>query len=338
MLLPIHTGRSVLQPTPLIQAITNQLMSRLNSEEKMQQSEANSGTQTVDSVHHIEGTVNFFESVGSKNKPSPIVQRNRAHSEPRNAPPRPPPPANPSPRLNRLITDYRATSSAPVHVIDSRSKVVPSPTSPKKTTKYGTPPPSRPAPPTPARCIGKEKERGKGSRPPKSQNSPVPKPRTLLSRQRNAGSQDQDSPPSTKKASADNDIVTNKPIVDQSFPVYEDLDKDDNNYETLDPSFSSDDDDEPTFTNFNSDAPPPPLPPKKGAKKEEELPPLPPRALPATTVRKHRFLASHTGVPDESDKRKDSEEEENEDALQDTGVYEPVIYRDSDDESRKSEG
>ena len=59
--------------------------------------------------------------------------------------------------------------------------------------------------------------------------------------------------------------------------------------------------------------------------------------LPATTVRKHRLLAN---VPDDniiSDKRKDSEEG-NEEALQDTGVYEPVIYQDSDDESRKLEG
>lgn len=319
----------------------------------MQQREANNSTQKVDSDHDIKSAVNFSESVGSKNKLSPIVQRHRAHSEPRShrdAPPRPPPPANPSPRLNRLITDYRASSSAPVHVIDSRSKALPSrssPTSPKKTTKYGTPPPSRPAPSRapPARSMDKEKKRGKGS--PKSQNSPVPKPRTLLPRQKNAGSHDQDSQPSTKKAPAEDDVVTNEPIVDQSFPVYEELDKDDNNYEKIDPSSSSDDENEPTLTNFNSDAPPPPLPPKKGAKnelrhkKEEELPPLPPRTLPATTVRKHRLLANHTRVPDDniiSDKRKDSEEEENEEALQDTGVYEPVIYRDSDDESRKSEG
>ena len=165
MLLLIRTGRSVLQPTPLIQTITNQLMSSLNPnpEEKMQQREANSGTQKVGADHDIEGTVNYFESVGSKNKLSPIIQRNRAYSEPRgphrDALPRSPSPANPSPRLNRLITDYRATSSAPVLI---RTKALPSrssPTSPKKTTKYGTPPPSRPAPPPPARCIDKEKDR-----------------------------------------------------------------------------------------------------------------------------------------------------------------------------------
>ena len=188
MLLLIRTGRSVLQPTPLIQTITNQLMRSLNPnpEEKMQQREANSGTQKVGADHDIEGTVNYFESVGSKNKLSPIIQRNRAHSEPRSphrdALPRSPPPANPSPRLNPLITDYRATSSAPVLI---RTKALPSrssPTSPKKTTKYGMPPPSRPAPPPPARGIDKGKDIDKDSRSPKSQNSPVPKPRTLLPR------------------------------------------------------------------------------------------------------------------------------------------------------------
>jgi hypothetical protein len=226
-------------------------------------------------------------------------------------------------------------------VIDSRSKSTKA--AAVKTTKHGTPPPTRPAPPPPARSI---KEGGKGS--PKSQNnSPVPKPRTLLPRSRDVGSHNQDSSSARK---SQKDVVTNEPVIDQTFPIYEDLDKDDNNYEKLDPSSSSDDDEnEPTLTNFNSDATPPPLPPKKGGgakkelrhKKEEESPPLPPRTLPATTIRKHRLLADPNRVPDGNiivDKRKDSEEEENDEALQDTGVYEPVIYRDSDDESQKSQG
>ena len=312
-----------------------------NSEE-----EANGGTQKVDA--DMKSVVNFF---GSKSKHSPIVQRDRAHSGPKssNAPPRPPPPAHPptpNPRLNRLITDYHTTSSG-VHVINSRSKSKTPPsrctaTSAVKTTKYGTPPPTRPAPPPP-KGVEKEKERTKGS-PGRSQNSPVSKPRSSpLPRPRNAGNFNQGSASTTKVQKN----VTKEPV-DQTFPVYEDLDKDDdiNNYERLDPSSSSEEENEPTVTttqggpSANDDAPPP-LPPKKGSKiklhkKEEELPPLPPRTRPPTTVRKHRLLANHSEVPD--DKRKDSDQEENEEALQDTGVYEPVIYRDSDEESQKSQG
>ena len=311
-----------------------------NSEE-----ETNSGTQKVDA--DMKSVVNFL---GSKTKHSPVVQRDRAHSEPKSsdAPPRPPPPSHPpppNPRLSRLVTDYNATNSG-VHVIDSRSKSRTPPsrrtaTSAVKTTKYGTPPPTRPAPPPP-KGVEKQKERGKGS-PGRSQNSAVPKPRSSpLPRPRNVGNFNQDSASTSKVQKT----VTKEPV-DQTFPVYEDLDKDDNNYERLDPSSSSEEENEPAVNNKqggpsgNSDAPPP-LPPKKGSKielhkKEEELPPLPPRTRPATTIRKHRLLTNPSEVPDDN-KRKDSDQEENEEALQDTGVYEPVIYRDSDDESQKSQG
>ena len=331
-------------------------MSSLNQnfDETLKQQDTNSGPQKRMDTDVNQSAVN---SLGPKSKHSPIVRRDRAHSEPKSsasaAPQRPPPPAHPpppNPRLNRLITDYHAANSG-VHVIDSRSKSKTLPprrtvTSSAKTTKYGTPPPTRPAPPPP-KGIEKEKEKRKGS--PMSQNSPIPKPRSLLPRAQpriDAESANQDPTPTSE---ALKNVGTKEPAVDQSFPVYEDLDKDDtNNYEKLDPSSSSEDENEPTLNSSpqggpstSSDAPPPPLPPKKAGakieprKKEEELPPLPPRALPATTVRKHRLLANQH---DDVDKGKDSDQEENEEALQDTGVYEPVIYRDSDVESQKSQG
>ena len=307
------------------------------------QQEAKTGrTQSEDDAKHV---VNL---VGSKSKStrSPIVQRDRAHSEPRsrNAPPRPPlpsypPPPNPRLALSRLITQHQATSSG-VHVIDSRSKSKTLPLrgstmSAAKTTIHGTPPPTRPAPPPPK---GAEKGKEKGKDSPRSQNPPVPKPRSSsLPKPTIADSA------STSKVQKN----TTKGTVDQSFPVYEDLDKDDNNYEILDPSFSSEEENEPTADAQDdpsaSNEAPPPLPPKKGSKielhkKEEELPPLPPRTLPATTARKHRLLANHSPCDEAPDKGNDPEEENENEALQDTGVYEPVIYRDSDDESQKSQG
>ena len=338
--LAMLTGRSILQPTPLVQALTNQLVSSLNRNAGEKQQEAKTGH--VDNVKHV---VNL---VGSKSKStrSPIVQRGRAHSKPKSsdAPLRPPPPTHPpppNPRLSRLINQYQATSSG-VHVIDSRSKSKTLPSrrstvSAAKTTKHGTLPPTRPAPPPP-KATGKGKEQGKD--PPKFQTLPVPKPQSSsLPRLTNAGNFNQDSA-STSKVKKN----ATKEVVDQSFPVYEDLDKDDNNYEILDPSSSSEDENERTINtrddpSTNSDAPPP-IPPKKGSKierhkKEEELPPLPPRTRPATTVKKHRLLTNHN--PCEVPKEKDSEEED-EEALQDTGVYEPVIYRGSDEESQKSQG
>ena len=127
--------------------------------------------------------------------------------------------------------------------------------------------------------------------------------------------------------------------MDQNFPVYEDLDKDMNNYEKLDPSSSEEEENELTMNtrgdpSANNDTPPA-LPPKKGSKvkqdKGEELPPaLPPRTLPATNVKTHGLLRNHGEV--HTGKGKDSERDK-EEAIQDTGVYEPVNYQDSDNES-----
>ena len=115
------------------------------------------------------------------------------------------------------------------------------------------------------------------------------------------------------------------------YPVY---DKDENDNEILvliSPSEDKDDlaetseKDEQNFTGEIA----PSLPPKKGSKvtkESEQLPPLPPRSLPATSVRSHR---ASTGWKEPAVRGEGKVQE----PLQDTGLYEPISFHASDEES-----
>ena len=135
-------------------------------------------------------------------------------------------------------------------------------------------------------------------------------------------------------------------LKDKSYPVYEDIDKNETNYEVIDHSSDSEDDCElPAADKSHGNREledPPPLPPKRGtkvqaSKEQDELPSLPPRSLPVKRVRKHRLLASREGQGREE--KEETNELENEDkdgemADQDAGVYESINYHSSDDESK----
>ena len=280
----------------------------------------------------------------SKNSPAAVIQRQRTLSDPRNRvmPVRPPPPSFPpptNPRLSGLIGEYRIPSG--VHVIDSRSKTPPTRRLVSlKTTKYGTPPPSRPAPPPPNKKSSPQHQIPPGPVP-KPRNSPVPKPRSSpVPKPRNPQNSNQTlSSSETELQDSETMATATKEAVDKSFPVYEDLDKEESHYEAFDPSSSSEDENEVASGTqegpSSSGETPPALPPKKGSKvkkeeeekEEKELPPLPPRSHPATNIRKHRLLTNHK----EDDDRNDSEEEK--EAVQDTGRYEQIDFE-SDHQSQ----
>ena len=135
---------------------------------------------------------------------------------------------------------------------------------------------------------------------------------------------------------------------DKSYPVYEDIDRNETNYEVIDHSSDSEDDCElPAADKSHGNREledPPPLPPKRGtkvqaSKEQDELPTLPPRSLPVKRVRKHRLLASREGQGRDKKEEEETNELENEDkegemAEQDAGVYESINYHSSDDESK----
>ena len=73
------------------------------------------------------------------------------------------------------------------------------------------------------------------------------------------------------------------------------------------------------------------LPPRDGSKvtkEDEELPPLPPRSLPATSIKSHRVITDCRGY----DIIVSGEGKEQE-PVQDTGLYEPINFHASDEES-----
>lgn len=237
----------------------------------------------------------------SKNNPSAVVQRQRAVSDPRNRltsarppPPSHPPPCGPDPSLSGSMSECRVPNS--LHMTDSRSKTLPTghPV-PRMTTKYGTPLPTRPAPPPPHK---KASPKHQITPTPKSRNSSIPKPISM---------------PVSK-------LPATKEAVDERYPVYEDVDKDDNHYEILYPSSSSEDKNEPATSTqeepSSSRETPPTLPPKKGSRiRKEELPPLPPQSHPVTNIRRHQPLTNHN----KGDDRNYSDKEE---TVQGTGLYE----------------
>ena len=59
----LYTDRSVLQPTPLVLALTNQLMSTLNRNDEEQPEETKSGTQKADDLENGEHSVGNYVTV-----------------------------------------------------------------------------------------------------------------------------------------------------------------------------------------------------------------------------------------------------------------------------------
>lgn len=271
---------------------------------------------------------------GSKYKGSPVIRRERAVSEPKNqtCPPRPPRPSHPpppNPRLSKLISDHH-----PVHVIDSRSKVKTPPVIGRPVT---APPPRPPAPPLPKA----RQEEAKDS--PQVENltniSIIPNPQTLsLLKSKHPNTLNHDSVsslPSEHEKRQENDGIKEKG--DRSVPVYEDLDKDNDSCDL------SSDKELPlslhTVSSCSDAVSPPALPPKKRSEvkqsnEEELVPPLPPRSLPRKSVRKHGLLINGSEV---LTTEKESEEED-EQALHETGDYEPVNYHETDKGSQESDG
>ena len=270
-------------------------------------------------------------------KTCPVIRRQRALSEPRARPskparpPRPPYPPSPSPFLSQLINESRRSQHRTL-VIDSRTKTLPTRHSyPGKTTKYGTPPPRRPAPPPPQKKATPTEQVT-----PKPQNMPVPKPRNFpIPKPRNSASLS-----SSKLQDADREMRSKPVDKDLQYPAYEDLDKDEDDYEILVRLSPSEDKNDLAETcekdkqNFIGEIPPP-LPPKDGIevmKEDEELPPLPPRSLPATDVKSHRVFTDCRGY--DIIVRGEGKKQE---PIQDAGTYEPIIFRGSDEESDADE-
>ena len=189
-------------------------------------------------------------------------------------------------------------------MIDSRTSTKTRHPDSGKTTKYGTPLPRRSAPPQPQKKAT-----------PTQQAAPVPKPRQT---------------PVLKTRS----LPISKPWKGL-YPVYEDLDKAENDYQIpvpvrISPSKDKDDlaeaykKDEQNFTGEI-------WPAKKGSKvtkEDKELPPLPPRSLPATSTKRHRVFTNCRGY----DIIVSGEGKEQE-PVQDTGLYEPINFHASDEES-----
>ena len=238
--------------------------------------------------------------------------------------------------LSRLINESR-TSQHRTHVIDSRSKTLPTRHSDTgKKTKYGTPTPRRPAPPPPQKKATPTQQAA-----PKPQNIyiPVPQPRSLPFPK----SQSLTSLSSSKPKNTDKELKTTKEAVDKVYPVYEDLDKDVDDDETLLQISPSEEKDDLTETcekdeqDFDGEIPPP-LPPRDGSevmKEDEKAPPRPPRPLPATNTRRHRVFTDCQGY--DILKLIVGREEKEQEPVQDDGIYEPIIFRGSDEESDADE-
>ena len=269
-------------------------------------------------------------------KISPVIQRQRAVSDPKNRPSRPPRPSyppSPSLVLSQLISNSRASQHS-IHVIDSRTKTLSKRHSDLgKTTKYGTPPPRRPAPLPPQK---KTTPTEQAAPVPKPRNTPVLKPQSLpIPKPRNLAASEPQNTEGEMRSK------TTKEVVDKGlYSVYEDLDKGDNDYEILVRISPSEDKEDLVETcekderNFAGEIPPA-LPPKDGSqvmKKDEELPPLPPRSLPSTSVRSHRVFTDCRGY-DIIVRGRGKEQE----PVQDDGEYEPITFRGSDEESDTDE-
>ena len=211
-----------------------------------------------------------------------------------------------------------------------------------KRTKYGTPPPKRPAPPPP------QKPKASNSKElvapiPKPRNSPVKKPLLPpIPKPRSNSvhlSESNQSPTATSSKSEHQVTETDKKEKYVVYPEYEDLDgKDDDDYVILDHISQSEDAEEPSATIIrdlpNSDGEiPPELPPKnesKATKRKKELPPLPPRTQRGAKITKRHYLSQTRSTS----KERRLEERKDEDDRQDSGPYEPLDCSDFSDASQ----